>query len=68
MSKSVSISKHLHEFIKAHKQDDETMDEPIRRLIGGPHSEAVAGILSEETADTMRKRRAEKEGISDFDQ
>lgn len=56
MSKSVRISKEFHEFIKAHKHGDETMEETLRRLIGGPHPEDVAGILSSETAEAMRTR------------
>lgn len=61
MSKSVRLSEEFHEFIKAHKHDDETMEETLRRLIGGPHPEDVAGILSSETAETMRKRLEEKD-------
>lgn len=60
MSKSVRISEEFHEFVSAHKRDDETMEETLRRLIGGPHPEEVAGILSSETADTMRARLDEK--------
>lgn len=60
MSKSVRISEEFHEFIKAHKREDETMEETLRRLIGGPHPEDVAGILSSETAQEMRTRLAEK--------
>ena len=56
MSKSVRISEEFHEFIKSHKRDDETMEETLRRLVGGPHPEDVAGVLSSETADTMRER------------
>jgi hypothetical protein len=56
MSKSVRISEEFHEFVKAHKRDDETMEETLRRLIGGPHPENVAGILSSETAEDMRDR------------
>jgi hypothetical protein len=56
MSKSVRISEEFHEFVKEHKRDDETMEETLRRLIGGPHPEKVAGILSSETADEMRER------------
>jgi hypothetical protein len=56
MSKSVRISEEFHEFVKAHKRDDETMEETLRRLIGGPHPEDVAGILSSETAEDMRER------------
>jgi len=55
MSKSVRISEEFHEFVTAHKHEDETMEETLRRLIGGPHPEDVAGILSPEAAGTIRK-------------
>jgi hypothetical protein len=60
MSKSVRISEEFHEFVKAHKREGETMEETLRRLIGGPHPENVAGILSSETAEHMRERLEEK--------
>jgi len=60
MSKSVRISEEFHEFVKAHKREDETMEETLRRLIGGPHPEDVAGILSSETAALMREHLEEK--------
>ena len=56
MSKSVRISEEFHEFVTAHKRVDETMEETLRRLIGGPHPEDVAGIVSSETATEMRER------------
>jgi hypothetical protein len=56
MSKSVRISEEFHEFVTAHKREDETMEETLRRLIGGPRPEDVAGILSSETATAMRDR------------
>lgn len=62
MSKSVRISEEFHEFVKAHKREDETMEETLRRLIGGPHPENVAGILSSETAEDMRERLETKRG------
>lgn len=61
VSESVRISEECHEFIAAHTREDETMEETLRRLIGGPHPEEVAGILSSETADAMRRRLEEKE-------
>lgn len=61
MSKSVRISEEFHEFIASHSRDDETMEETLRRLVGGPEPEDVAGILSSETATTMRDRLADKE-------
>lgn len=60
MSKSVRVSEEFHAFVKAHKREDETMEETLRRLIGGPHPEDVAGILSSETAALMRDRLEEK--------
>lgn len=56
MSKSMRISEEFHEYIASHKRDDETMEDTLRRLIGGPDPEDVAGILSSETAETMRSR------------
>jgi hypothetical protein len=56
VSKSVRLSEAFHEYIKSHKRDDETMEETLRRLIGGPHPEDVAGVLSSETAEAIRDR------------
>ena len=66
MSKSVRISEEFHEFIAAHNRDDETMEETLRRLVGGPDPEDVAGILSSETATAMRERLDEK-GTNDVE-
>ncbi len=60
MSKSVRLSEEFHEFVKAHNRSDETMEETLRRLIGGPDPETVAGILSSETAANMRGRLEQK--------
>ncbi|WP_435062423.1 DUF7557 family protein [Halobaculum sp. EA56] len=66
MSKSVRISESLHERIKAHKRDDETMEDTLRRLIGGPSPDEIAGILSDETAEGMRDAiEAKSENASD---
>lgn len=56
MSESVRISEEFHEFVAAHNRDDETMEETLRRLVGGPEPSNVAGILSDDTAATMRDR------------
>ncbi len=56
MSKSVRISEEFHEFVETHNRDNETMEDTLRRLVGGPHPEAVAGIVSSETAAEMRDR------------
>jgi len=49
-------SEGFHAFVTAHKREHETMEATLRRLIGGPHPEDVAGILSSETATLMRDR------------
>jgi hypothetical protein len=71
MSKSVRISEEFHEFVKSHKREDETMEETLLRLIGGPDPEHVAGILSTETAAQMRtqletKREADSNNKRDL--
>ena len=55
MSKSVRLSEGFHARIRAHNRDDETMEDTLRRLVGGPSPTEVAGILSDETATGMRE-------------
>jgi hypothetical protein len=54
MSKPVQLSEGFHAFIEAHNREGETMEETLRRLVGGPHPEDIAAILSGETAREMR--------------
>lgn len=61
MSKSFRVSPEFHEYVTSHNREDETMEETLRRLIGGPDPADVAGILSEETADRIEERLALKE-------
>jgi intergrase/recombinase len=66
ISKSVRISEEFHDRIKAHNRDDETMEDTLRRLIGGPSPEEVAGIISDETAEGMREAiKAKSKNASD---
>jgi hypothetical protein len=71
MSKSFRVSPEFHEYVKSHKRDDETMEETLRRLIGGPDPDEVSGILSDETADSIeaqleKKRERAVEGKNDL--
>jgi hypothetical protein len=52
-TKSIQVSEEFHAYVKSRKRDDETMGEALVRLAGGPHPEAVAGTLSDETAEAM---------------
>lgn len=60
MSKSVRVSEAFHEFVAAHNRDDETVEETLRRLVGGPQPSDIAGILTDDTAATMRDHTDEK--------
>ena len=71
MVKTIRVSEKYHEWLSAHKRDDETMEETLRRLTGGPDPETVAGILSEGTVEDVRerletKRETELDGKADL--
>jgi len=56
MTKTIRVSESFHEVVKAHKRSDETMEETLRRLMGGPTPEALAEVIDgdDETAAEMR--------------
>lgn len=56
MGRSVRVSEEFHEFLTSHNRDGETMEETIKRLIGGPRPEEVTDSFSSETAERMRAR------------
>jgi len=56
MTESLHVSEAFYEFVETHNGDDETVEETLRRLVGGPRPESVAGTLSSETATEMRDR------------
>lgn len=55
MASTIRVSDEFREFVKAHNRDDETMEETLRRLIGGPDPSDVAGFLSTETAAVIEE-------------
>ena len=54
MVKTIRVSEEYHEWLAAHKRDDETMEETLRRMTRGPHPEDVAGLLSEAEAEEAK--------------
>ena len=62
MTRSFRVSPEFHEYVESHRRDDETMEETLRRLIGGPDPDEVAGILSDETADAIEARFERRRG------
>lgn len=63
MSKMIRVSEEFHELIKAHRRDGETMEETLRRLLGGPSPEVLAEAIAggdDEAAAAMRRAIDEK--------
>lgn len=50
MVKIIRVSEEYHEWLSAHKEGGETMEEALRRMTRGPHPDDVAGLLSEAEA------------------
>lgn len=55
MVKTIKVSEEYHEWITAHKREDETMEETLRRMTRGPHPNDVAGLLTEEAAEGAKE-------------
>ncbi|MFB6189170.1 MAG: hypothetical protein ABEI57_04740 [Halapricum sp.] len=57
MAKTIRVSENFHEVVSAHNRSGETMEETLRRLMGGPAPEALADVIDgdEETAAEMRE-------------
>jgi hypothetical protein len=63
-TKSIQVSERFHAYVKAHNREGETMGETLVRLTGGPDPEAVASLVSEETAEEMEEAIAERSRTS----
>lgn len=58
MTKRIRVSEAFYKRIKAHQYDGETMEETLRRLVGGPSPEVLADIVAsgdEAAAEEMRR-------------
>ncbi|WP_149783815.1 hypothetical protein [Halorubrum aquaticum] len=55
MVKTIRVSEEYHEWLNAHKKDDETMEETLRRMTRGPHPDDVAGLLTEREAEAAKE-------------
>lgn len=69
MVKTIRVLEEYHEWLNAHKEDGETMEETLRRMTRGPHPSDVAGLLSEEEADEAkaavdRLRRGDRDRLA----
>lgn len=55
MTKTIRVSDEYHEVLKAHNREEETMEETLRRVVGGPDPRVVAGVLDEQNAARMEE-------------
>jgi hypothetical protein len=55
MVKTIRVSEEYHEWLTAHKESDETMEEALRRMTRGPHPSDVAGLLTENEAEDAKE-------------
>jgi len=62
MVKTIRISEEYHEWLTAHNEPDETMEETLRRMTRGPQPSDVAGLLSETEAETAKAAVADLRG------
>jgi negative regulator of replication initiation len=65
MVKTIRVSEEYHEWLAAHKQDGETMEETLRRMTRASHPDDVAGLLSEAKSD---EAKAAVEGLRNRDE
>lgn len=54
--KTIRVSEKFHELLAAHNREGETMEETLRRMVGGPDPAALAEVIGtdEETAARVR--------------
>lgn len=52
-TKTISLDEEAYERLKAHKQNGESFSEVVKRLAGERSWTEVAGILSDEEAETL---------------
>ena len=55
MVKTIRVSEEYHEWLSAHKEDDETMEETLRRMTRGPHPRDITGLLTEQEAEEAKE-------------
>ncbi|MDR5656004.1 hypothetical protein RH831_02265 [Halodesulfurarchaeum sp. HSR-GB] len=55
MVKTIRVSEEYHEWLSAHKNEGETMEETLRRMTRGPPPGDVAGLLTEVEARNAKE-------------
>ena len=60
MVKTIRVSEEYHEWLNAHKRDDETFSDVVLRLAGERSLLELAGVLSDDEADALREAVEER--------
>ena len=58
MVKTIRVSEEFHELVASHKREDETMEEALRRLVGGPSPEMLERALAGGDRDAAAEMRS----------
>lgn len=53
--KTIQVSEEFYEWLKARQNDEESLEETLRRVAGGPHPSEVAGLFTPEEAEEMKE-------------
>ena len=63
MAETIRVSEEFRTVLEAHRRKNETIEETLRRLIGGPSPEALATVVdgddTEELRAVLEQRRAD---------
>ena len=57
MVKTIRVSQEFHELVTAHKHEGETMEEALRRMLGGPSPEMLERALAGGDEDAAAELR-----------
>lgn len=64
MVKTIRVSEEFHELLAAHNREGETMEDTLRRIVGGPDPSVLADVIgadegtTEEMREAIERRRA----------
>lgn len=58
MAKTIRVSEAYHAVLKAHNREGETMEDTLRRLMGGPDPEVLAEVIATDGTESEALREA----------
>ena len=58
MAKTIRVSEAYHAVLKAHNREGETMEDTLRRLMGGPDPAVLAEVIATDKTESEALREA----------